>query len=823
MKVNKSEGTGRAEQADPEFLKRMRTCKACRRLLRGLDPKKRHACGLTAEERRRARSAACLLADVGDDDDDDQVRTTPPVVGPQTQVFELAVNDSDPEDEEDAGADLELKEKLLERRKKMGVKTKEKKMIITEAEAIMRRGRGSDDDDSDDESVPGLAEDDTWEPAPGWDSDDDESEPEVDYEDMCKEDLGVQWTPEFRDTPRQPTKQAMRRWLDTEVSCLFANKEDDKVQEKQDLLGSDAYLYEWEDVPKVYQDEALARMVQDYDSTDSWDRSSDTQKANLVGQLCMPARHVLKAKVYDGILMARARWTPKGFFDKIAGKQDTESPTASKVTHRTCAVLGKSAGWRPFTLDFAEAFFWAEPIPAGERRPWIEVPKEDPAYKPGLYRQLKKYVPGTKQAPRSWYMTLKKGLKQHVQCVQSKVDPCLFWIMRSKNNKKDVNNKEKRLWHYAGYVGTHVDDLKGRIDIDYVHWFEESINGIGRGDTKVQWQEVGDSVEFCGETESEHDTFLTWDQDQYLDKKIVDLMLEASRRPQHQDKYEATEEEISHFRSVLGKCGWTTWGCRPDRAFETSWAAQRVTNLKVKHMKRFRKVPQHLRHIRYKWKVPTFDLTKGIRLVIITDAGENEDEDGNLSWTKAQGGIMIGIMQDAAAGSDGDFAGVLCRSFKEARTTSSSYDAESVAAVVGVDSAIALQFLIQEFFVGVRPSRRERIARQVEGEWDFLTDAAVCALELHTDCDNLVKNVENLQCISDLSKRRKIDIADLRELRDRGELRRLVHVAGEFNPTDALTKKPERTVKTTERLIEILSTGYYKVIHKQAPVKVKKK
>ena len=83
---------------------------------------------------------------------------------------------------------------------------------------------------------------------------------------------------------------------------------------------------------------------------------------------------------------------------------------------------------------------------------------------------------------------------------------------------------------------------------------------------------------------------------------------------------------------------------------------------------------------------------------------------------------------------------------------------------------------------------------------------------MHTDAKDLVDNVESLRVKAGFSKRRRIDIADMKELRSQGLLRRLLHVMGDFIHSDPLTKQRTRTRQTMERLVELLRTGYYEPI-----------
>ena len=394
--------------------------------------------------------------------------------------------------------------------------------------------------------------------------------------------------------------------------------------------------YEWEDVPYDKQRAALARMINDYDATGSWVRGNDKPLKELkaAGCVTLPGRKVLKAKIYDGNLDGRARWTPKGFHDRGAMAWECESPTANRLTHRILSWLGFTHGWSGFTADFSEACFHLELIPDDAPNiPWVEIPEDDPEYQPGYYRQLRKWVPGTKQAPKAWYDKLKGVLETCSNCVKSKLDPCLFWFVW----------EDRRI----GYVAIHVDDVKGRIIPKYMEWLRSMICeqcGLPVGLWTVL--ELGVAVEFCGERETEHEDRLTWDQEPYIEKKLEEIAI-SPQRAKKKDA-DATEEERSEFRRGLGQLGWVTSQTRPDKQYETSYAAGQVNHLKVKHLIRLQKAIKHVKHDANRWTWTAPAIKGKIKLVGIVDAGEGENSDGGISWERAQAGMVVGFMEDSA-------------------------------------------------------------------------------------------------------------------------------------------------------------------------------
>ncbi len=171
---------------------------------------------------------------------------------------------------------------------------------------------------------------------------------------------------------------------------------------------------------------------------------------------------------------------------------------------------------------------------------------------------------------------------------------------------------------------------------------------------------------------------------------------------------------------------------------------------------------------------------------------------------------MIGIQDAALApGEAGWFSTVAWRSGKLRRVTHSSFDAEAIAAVEALDAALMVCMMLEEGQNGVRGSRKEILAGYMEKGY-LEHDEVVVPVEMHTDSKSLVDRVTSMSTTS-LSKRRKADVADLRECVDRGELQ-ILHIAGKQNPADCLTKHRSRTKQTTQRFVQLVREGWYEPI-----------
>ena len=86
------------------------------------------------------------------------------------------------------------------------------------------------------------------------------------------------------------------------------------------------------------------RASEDYDKHNAWDRGVEGTKEELIklypNAEFLKARVVDKAKVYNGVLQGRSRWTPKGFMQKNINAHEVESPTAQENSNYTTELMG---------------------------------------------------------------------------------------------------------------------------------------------------------------------------------------------------------------------------------------------------------------------------------------------------------------------------------------------------------------------------------------------------------------------------------------------------------------------------------------------------
>jgi len=321
-----------------------------------------------------------------------------------------------------------------------------------------------------------------------------------------------------------------------------------------------------------------------------------------------------------------------------------------------------------------------------------------------------------------------------------------------------------------------------------------------------RWLEDGASVDFLGERHVEEKDAVLVDQWQYAAVKLKEVPLAAGRWKSREAF--ATEEEVSDFRTGLGGAAWVTGRTRPELQYETSVAASAVNSLQIKHIVRLNKCIRMLKDTKQRYAVRVPRLRDApLKVVVVVDAGEREPIAGAPPcW---QSGRLIGLMNDDLEGSDGWFSTVDFKSGKCRRVCHGAFDGETVAAIEGLDTGLAVAMIVEESAYGVKEGLREELEWRLDGGEEVKRPP--CLVEVHTDSKSLTTNVESVKIDAGLNKRRKMDVADIQECRKKGELKRLVHIQGTLNPVDPLTKERSRTKQTTERLVELLKSGWYSV------------
>ena len=117
-----------------------------------------------------------------------------------------------------------------------------------------------------------------------------------------------------------------------------------------------------------------------------------------------------------------------------------------------------------------------------------------------------------------------------------------------------------------------------------------------------------------------------------------------------------------------------------------------------------------------------------------------------------------------------------------------------------------ISLLVEEHQHGPRPGFQKRLDLRLEGlEWK----RQPVSVDIHTDAKDLVTRVYSLKASLDVSKRRRIDIADIQECIEEGDISRLSHIRGATNPVDIGTKNVSMAKEAYKRYLRMVYDGHY--------------
>ena len=146
-----------------------------------------------------------------------------------------------------------------------------------------------------------------------------------------------------------------------------------------------------------------------------------------------------------GKTQIKCRWCIKGFRDPDLYDVEKQSPTLSLDSLMMCLQIIAGKKWDLIISDVEGAFLQGEPMVRNKGKIYVRLPKDGvPGYGKECLAELVKCVYGLCDAPRSWWESFSKTLK-NLGMRQSELDPCTYY------------------WYHEGelqgLVALHVDDM----------------------------------------------------------------------------------------------------------------------------------------------------------------------------------------------------------------------------------------------------------------------------------------------------------------------------------------------------------------------------
>jgi hypothetical protein len=503
--------------------------------------------------------------------------------------------------------------------------------------------------------------------------------------------------------------------------------------------------------PSTYQKAMRSRY------SDEWHKASQLQVNQLVEhntwslrlppEGCKPLRgrwvYKVKYDVNGAVACFKARWVVRGDLQREGiDFDDTASAVAHSTVVRMLIALAARYKQKLRHFDFVTAFLNGLMDPAYDI--YVEQPhgfvQKDTSGRT-LYCLLRKALYGLKQSPLLWYKRLTSYLSDKLGFTPFSADVCLFR-------------------HHQTYILIYVDDLlimapdDGTID---------RILATISSDFNIT--SLGPVSHFLGmrvlRSTSGGITIL---QDTYIDKILAEFSFkEGSQRPTLTPMDSAfiidkapspllSQSDHHLFLRINGSLQWVASLTRPDIAFAVNWLARYSAAPAERHMKAAHRILRYLRSTPY----------RGIRygddrgLELYTDAAYGDDLETRRSTT--------GFVFMLSGGP------ILWRSTRQPIVTTSSTEAEYVAASTATQSGIWLGQLLSDFhFPGLN-----------------------CPLPLYTDSQSAISIAIN-PFGTKRSKHIEIRWHFLREQIANGAIT-IEHLAGVDMPADGLTKPLDKVL-----------------------------
>ena len=181
------------------------------------------------------------------------------------------------------------------------------------------------------------------------------------------------------------------------------------------------------DMQRKYAREIRAAKLEEFKSYLDNDAIRLTDRRRLARDVnFLTGRWVLTVKVDKNGYFSKfkARWVCRGFQDKYAWDQQTDSPTATRYGFRLVAQCAANRYWDLFHLDLKTAFLQGEHYNLSSRSVVVQLPP-DIGLPPWMVGLCLRPVYGLNDAPRRWWNRLDKFLRS-VGMEPTRADRCTY-------------------------------------------------------------------------------------------------------------------------------------------------------------------------------------------------------------------------------------------------------------------------------------------------------------------------------------------------------------------------------------------------------------
>ena len=261
--------------------------------------------------------------------------------------------------------------------------------------------------------------------------------------------------------------------------------------------------------------------------------------------------------IFGAEFLAKSRLVVQGFKDRSLGQYRRDAPTASAIAESICLTVCANKRFLLFAKDIKNAYFSGKSM---DREIYLEPPKGGlPGVAPGQLLQAKKAIYGFAEAARMFWLALREHLQED-GWEESRLEPALFYY-RVKQSLQ-------------GILVTHVDDLEGGINPDYLEAaFKKSSAAL-----EFATNHYKDFI-FRGREMKQHESG-------NIDVMMRNYALSLKPVPVQRDRRQQLEEplnekEMELYQSSAGELGWLARQLRCDLAYENGVAQRAKLDARV--------------------------------------------------------------------------------------------------------------------------------------------------------------------------------------------------------------------------------------------------
>ena len=313
--------------------------------------------------------------------------------------------------------------------------------------------------------------------------------------------------------------------------------------------------------------------------------------------------------------------------DLEPGDFRVDCPTATLVGTHLVMSFAACGGYTLRAGDITAAFLQGKPIqrPLLMKVPHTGIPTEDGsgyALEPGNYIMALTHIYGSRDAPRGFWLELRQAMLNEGL---REIEPALYALSSAEGELQ-------------GLVVTHVDDILwcGKTPM------EEVMERIQKRFTFGSVEQ--DDFRFCGRKVTTKDNYLEISAPEIL-SKVKPIRVEGERNRSPTD--DASAEEQSQMRAVLGSIGYVARLCRPELSYRCSCLQGKQSKPKQMDLiatNKFLAAAQKTSENGIKFMKNTFNFDDAV-LLSITDASHAAEikysEKGRASGHRSQAGRFL--------------------------------------------------------------------------------------------------------------------------------------------------------------------------------------